>query len=158
MEDIRHRVGINAPITDVYDAFATREGGTRWWTRDVQGDDSVGGKLEYRFGGPERAATMEVVDLTPPSRVVWRCVQGPDVWVGTTLTFDLRANGDETVVVFTHAGWREPVEFMHHCSTAWAYYLLSAKHGLEGGKATPWPDNEKISSWDPPHPDEPPAG
>ena len=90
---------------------------------------------------------MKIIELTPPRRVVWRCVDGPDEWKGTTLTFDLRADGDETVVVFTHAGWHEPVEFMHHCTTAWGYYLLSLKHGLEGAKATPWPDNELISSW-----------
>jgi hypothetical protein len=90
---------------------------------------------------------MELVELSPNDRVAWRCVDGPDEWKDTTLTFDLRDDGDESVVVFTHAGWREPVEFMHHCSTEWAYFLLSLKHGLEGGTATPWPDNEKISSW-----------
>jgi uncharacterized protein YndB with AHSA1/START domain len=147
MEEIRHRVGVDAPIAAVYDAVATREGETGWWTRDVEGESKVGGQLAFRFGGPDRVAVMEIVELTPPRRVVWRCVQGPDEWLGTSITFDLRTDGDETVVLFTHSGWREPVEFMHHCSTAWGYYLLSLKHGLEGGKASPWPDNEKISSW-----------
>ena len=36
---------------------------------------------------------------------------------------------------------------MHHCSTAWGYYLLSLKHALSGGKATPWPESEQVSSW-----------
>ena len=154
MGEIRHRVGIDAPIGEVYEAFATREGGARWWSQDVRGDDGVGGKLEFRFGGPELVATMELVELTSPDRVVWRCVAGPGEWIGTTISFDLTANGDETVVLFTHAGWAQPVEFMHHCTTAWGYYLLSAKHALEGGRANPWPRNEKISSWDPPTGDE----
>jgi hypothetical protein len=51
------------------------------------------------------------------------------------------------VVLFTHAGWREPVEFMHHCSTKWAYFLLGLKAGLEGGPATPYPEDMAISSW-----------
>jgi len=149
MADIRHRVGINAPIAEVYDAFATREGVASWWTSDVEGDDGVGGKLAFRFGGPERVATMEIVELTPSSRVVWRVTRDcPDEWLDTTVTFDLRADGDETVLLFTQAGWREPVEFMHHCSTKWASYLLGAKRGLEGGKARPWPDDEHVSSWD----------
>jgi len=147
MDEIRHRVGIAAAPREVYDAIGTREGGTRWWTRDVEGDDVVGGKLTYRFGAPERVAVMELVELAPPSRVVWRCVEGPAEWIGTTITFDLRRDGDETVVLFTHGGWREPVEFMHHCTTAWGYYLLSLKHGVEAGAGTPFPDNEKISSW-----------
>ena len=71
---------------------------------------------------------------------MWRgSAGGPAEWEDTTFSFDLRADGDETVVLFANAGWREPVEFMHHCSTAWASYLLSLKHGLEGGKAAPVP-------------------
>jgi hypothetical protein len=90
---------------------------------------------------------MEVVDLTPTSHVAWRCVEGPDEWVDTTLTFGLREEAGETVVLFTHGGWREPVEFMHHCSTKWAYFLLELKAGLEGGVATPYPDDMSISRW-----------
>ena len=146
MDDIRHLVGINAPIEEVYEALATREGGTRWWTRDVHGDDGVGGKLEFRFGGPDRVVVMELAELTPPARVVWRCIQGPEEWLGTTITFDLRADGDETVVLSTHAGWREPAEFMHHCSTKWGTFLLSLKHGLEGAEGARWPDDVKVSS------------
>ncbi|MBV8950919.1 MAG: SRPBCC domain-containing protein [Actinobacteria bacterium] len=130
----------------VYDALATRDGAAQWWTRDVTGDAGPGGKLAFRFGRPEPAAVMELAQLRPPRRVVWRCVDGPDEWRNAPITYDLRSNGDETVVVFTHP-WEQPVEFMHHCSTAWGYYLLSLKHALEGGTATPFPDSEKISSW-----------
>jgi hypothetical protein len=34
-------------------------------------------------------------------------------------------------VLFKHQGWKEPVEFMHHCSTKWAVFLLSLKSLLE---------------------------
>jgi uncharacterized protein YndB with AHSA1/START domain len=145
--EIRHRVGVNAPLADVYEACATEEGPKQWWTSEVEGEGKLGGKLAFRFGRPEPSAVMEVVELIPDERVMWRCVEGPDEWIDTTVTFDLRSEGDESVVVFTHAGWREPVEFMHHCSTSWAYYLLSLKRGLEGGTANPWPENEPISGW-----------
>ena len=90
---------------------------------------------------------MAVIEWVRPSRVVWRCTQGPSEWVGTTVSFDLRSEGDETALRFAHAGWREPVEFMSHCSTAWGAYLLGLKRGLEGGTATPWPHAELVSSW-----------
>ena len=147
MADIRHRVGIQAPITDVYDAVATREGLSTWWTRDVVGDAVPGGELAFRFGRPEASAVMTIIDLSPPDRVVWECVHGPDEWLGTRITFELRRNGDETVVLFTHGGWREPVEFMHHCSTKWGYFLLGLKAGLEGGLATPFPEHALVSTW-----------
>src|SRR5438270_13091609 len=117
MADIRHRVGIAAPQGQVYEALSTLDGITGWWTRDADGDPVAGGTLRFFFGRPEPSAVMEVADATPASRVAWRCVQGPDEWVGTSVIFDLKASEGETVVLFTHADWREPVEFMHHCST-----------------------------------------
>ena len=64
MSEIRHRVGINAPASKVYDAIATAEGTRGWWTEDVEvaGDPGVGGELTFLFGGPERS--------TSPSRSV----------------------------------------------------------------------------------------
>jgi uncharacterized protein YndB with AHSA1/START domain len=147
MADIRHRVGIAAPPERVYQALATREGLSGWWTRDVRGDAEPGGKLEFYFGRPEPSAVMEVTSLVPVRRVTWRCVGGPGEWVGTTVTFELKPSGGETAVLFTHGDWRDPVEFMHHCSTKWGYFMLELKAGLEGGTATPYPDDLKISSW-----------
>lgn len=149
MVDIRHRVGITASPQQVYEALTTKEGLSGWWTRDVRGEEHEGGKLEFYFGGPEAAAEMEVVELVPDHRVVWRCVQGPGEWLDTALTFELKSSGgeaDETVVLFTHADWREPVEFMHHCSTRWAQFLIGLKAGLEEGQATPFPEDKPISS------------
>jgi hypothetical protein len=145
MEAIRHRVGIQAPRAQVLDRLATIDGLASWWTRDVTGAPGFAGRLEFFFGKPEPGAVMEVVESTD-HRVAWRCVGGPDEWVGGTLTFDLDEAGDETVLRFTHT-WREPVEFMAHCSTKWGYFLLGLKASLEGGKATPFPGELKISSW-----------
>jgi uncharacterized protein YndB with AHSA1/START domain len=148
MVDIRHRVGINAPAQSVYEAFTTTEGLASWWTTHVEGDASQGGKVAFWFGRPEPSAIMEVVAAEPASRITWRCVEGPEEWVGTTVNADLREEGDETIVLFTHGGWREPVEFMHHCSTRWGVFMLSLKYGLEGGTATPYPNDPHICSWD----------
>jgi uncharacterized protein YndB with AHSA1/START domain len=147
METIRHRVGVKAPTSAVYDACATPEGTAQWWTRQVKGEGRVGGKVAFWFGGEEPSAVMEVTELTPGRRVVWRCDDGPQEWLDSTVTFDIRPDGDDTVVMFTHAGWREPVEFMHHCSTAWGSFLISMKHALETGTGAPWPDNEPVSNW-----------
>lgn len=146
MEAIRHRVGIQAPRAQVLTKLTTIEGLATWWTRDVIGDPGVGGKLQFFFGSEDRSVVMEVVEATD-RRVVWRCVAGPDEWVGEMFTFDLDQTGDETVLKFTHS-WREPVEFMFHCSTKWGYYLLSLKASLEGGEGTPFPGDLHISSWD----------
>ena len=145
MPDIRHRVAITAPIESVYEAVATPEGISRWWTRDgVRGESSEGSKLQFFFGQPDPAAVMEVTRLDPEGHVSWNCIEGADEWVGTRLTFDLTRNDDQTVVLFTHADWREPVEFMAHCSARWAYFLLSLKSLLETGRGTPFPEDMKF--------------
>ena len=142
MPDIRHRVCISAPLPSVYEAVATTEGISEWWTRGgVQGDSSEGSKIQFYFGQPEPAAVMEVTRLDPAGHVSWSCVEGADEWVGTKLAFDLSDNDGETVVLFTHADWREPVDFMAHCSARWAYFLLSLKGYLETGKGTPFPED-----------------
>ena len=149
MRDIRHRVGIAAPQHRVYEMVSTRNGLAEFWTTQVEGDSEVGGKLSFFFGSPKPGAVMEVAELSPDDRVRWRCVEGPPEWVGTTISFDLKENDGETVVLFTHADWREPVEFMHHCSTKWATFLIGLRSGLEGGAFTAAPDHEmRISgSW-----------
>ena len=144
MPDIRHRVGIKAPISEVYDAVATREGLAGWWTRDTEGESKVGGTLSFGFGYPEPSAYFEVVALSAPTRVEWKCVKGPDDWMNTSVTFELRETDAETVLNFTHGDWREPVEFMGHCSTKWATFLVGLKNGLEGGETVAWPNEVEI--------------
>jgi hypothetical protein len=146
MEMIRNRVGIEAPRAQVLAKLTTLEGLASWWTRDVTGEPGVGGKVQFSFGGPDRTVVMEVVESTD-RRVVWRGeASTADEWVGGMFTFDLEQTGGETVLRFTQS-WREPVEFMFHCSTKWAYYLLGLKASLEGGKGTPYPGDLHISSW-----------
>lgn len=148
MASIRHRVGIRAPQERVYEALTTKDGLAGWWTRTIEGDPNVGGALSFYFGGDEPGAVMEVAELTPASHIAWNCVQGAEEWVDTRLTFDLTSAENETVVRFTHADWRDPVEFMYHCSTKWAYFLLGLKAWLEGGESTAFPDDLHISGWD----------
>ena len=145
MPDIRHRVAISAPLDNVYEAVATKEGISEWWTRDgVRGESSEGSKLQFFFGQPQPAAVMEVTRLGRDGHVSWGCIEGEDEWVGTRLSFDLTSKDDETVVLFTHADWRSPSEFMAHCSARWAYFLLSLKSYVETGKGTPFPDDLKF--------------
>lgn len=147
MVDIVHRVGIRASSpNDTYAALATRDGLARWWTSDTRGESAVGDRLEFRFG-EVGGFEMKVKELVPSRRVLWEVVEGPAEWVGTEVGFELRQDGDFTIVMFTHGGWRERVEFMHHCSTKWATFLLSLKSLIETGEGTAWPNDVRIGDW-----------
>ena len=135
MVDILHRVGIKSSLDDTYRALATREGLAAWWTTNTQGESKVGGVLQFRFGAG--GFDMKVLELDPGKRVLWQVVEGPAEWIGTKVSFDLKQDGDFTIVLFKHQGWKEPVEFMHHCSTKWAVFLMSLKSLVETGKGPP---------------------
>ena len=148
--DILHRVGIKSSADQVYKALATREGLAAWWTNDTQGQSQIGGALHFRFsaGGVDIGAfEMKVLALDPAKRVLWQVVDGPAEWIGTQISFELEQAGEYCIVLFKHQGWREPVEFMHHCSTKWAIFLMSLKSLLETGKGMPSPNDTQIGDW-----------
>lgn len=150
MFDILHRVGIKAPIDEVYKALATPEGVSAWWTEETTGDREVGGRLRLRFTDGDRELGvfhMRLAELTAPKSVIWEVIDGPAEWLGTKIRFALEQAGDFTIVLFKHEGWKEPVEFMYHCSTKWAIFLMSLKSLGETGKGQPSPHDTKIGDW-----------
>jgi uncharacterized protein YndB with AHSA1/START domain len=146
MVDILHRIGVQTSTPEkVYDALTTADGLAGWWTDDTKGSGEVGSVLEFRF--PVGGFDMEVLDATPSEHVAWRVVDGPEEWIGTTIDWDLRQDGDYTIVLFKHEGWSEPGEFMHHCSTKWGSFLMSLKALAETGVGAPAPRDVQISDW-----------
>lgn len=138
MPDILHRVGIAATPAKVYRALATVEGVRRWWVTEAKGDAGVGGEINFGF------CTMKVVESRPGRVVRWRCVRGPAEWIGTEVRFRLVRKEGQTYVIFAHSKWKKPVEFMHHCSTKWATFLLSLRDWVERGEGRPAPYDLKI--------------
>jgi uncharacterized protein YndB with AHSA1/START domain len=101
MTDILHRVGIkSASPEDAYRALTTLEGLRCWWTTGTHGDSRIGGVLQFRFaaGGFD----MKVLELHPAKRVLWQVVDGPEEWIGTKVSWELRRDGDYTIVLFKH--------------------------------------------------------
>jgi uncharacterized protein YndB with AHSA1/START domain len=145
MPDILHKIDVQSSPKQTYEALTTLDGLAGWWTTTTQGNPSTGGTIAFRFGR-HGGFDMKVLELEPARRVLWQVVDGPEEWLGTKVSFELRPDGDFTAVLFKHQGWKEPVEFMHHCSTKWATYLLSMKSMLEGGQGRPYPDDLHISS------------
>ena len=104
--------------------------------RFVDGDVEIGG------------FDIKVLELQPDRQVLWQVVGGPDEWIGTRISWDIRQEGDYAIVMFRHLDWREPVEFMHHCSTKWASDHNSLKHAVETGAGRPFPNDVRLSAWD----------
>jgi uncharacterized protein YndB with AHSA1/START domain len=138
MPDILHRVGVAAEQMRVFEALTTVEGIRNWWAEDTHGDAAEGGAFQFR---QNRLQVMHA----DPSLVTWRYSGPAEEWVGTEITFRLEWRDGQTIVLFKHADWREPVEFMHHCSTKWATFLLSLRDYVEQGEGRPEPRDTKIA-------------
>ena len=93
MVDILHKVGIKSSPLGVYNALATREGLSGWWTKDTQWDGKVGSVISFRFGD-RGFIDVKVLELDPAKRVLWQVVDGPAVWIGRKISFDLVLEDD----------------------------------------------------------------
>lgn len=145
--DILHKVGIqSSSVSATYEALTTLNGLSNWWTTDTRGDCKIGGIIEFRFG--PGCIDIKVLESVPNKRVVWEVVAGPEEWISTLVIWELRQENDWTIILFKHQGWKEPVEFMHHCSTKWGVFLISLKSFLETGKGSPAPNEIKLDSWE----------
>jgi hypothetical protein len=140
MPDILHQVGIDASAKKVFEAVSTIKGYRGWWDGSAEGDPRKGGLIRF-FGG---WVDMKVTEFKPNARIKWVCVKGPKEWMGTEVVFDLIRKKGQTFILFKHAKWKKPVEFMCHCSTKWAVFLLSVKQYAETGRGRPHPRSIKI--------------
>ena len=143
MADIIHRVGIACDVNQVYTALTTNEGLATWWTNEVTGAGDVGSILEFRFNG--MGPDFKVTELIKNSLVRWSHYGNvPEDWMGTQISFKLINSDNQVLVLFCHANWSKPSDFMAHCSTKWAVFLFSLKKALETGKGRPFPDDVHI--------------
>ncbi|HEY9100125.1 MAG TPA: SRPBCC domain-containing protein [Thiobacillus sp.] len=143
MPDIIHRVGIAGSVHDVYQALTTNEGLSTWWTTDTSGAGAVGSVIQFRFGGG--GPDFKVIELKPDTRVRWaHSGTMPDAWMGAEISFDLTHQDGQTIVLFKHTDWKESSDFMGHCSTKWAVFMLSLKDAIETGTGKPFPNDIHI--------------
>jgi uncharacterized protein YndB with AHSA1/START domain len=120
MPDIMHLIKIRVSPERVYEALTTAEGIRNWWTRDAVLDSKIGGTGEFSFFGRKPVSRMKVDELKAPVRVSWTTISSfrPE-WNGTTITFDLRAEGSDTVLSFAHRGFKQADEGYAVTTTGW---------------------------------------
>jgi hypothetical protein len=73
--------------------------------------------------------------------VRWKVVNS--AWPGNDIEFDLKAEGNDTALLFAHRGFPRADEAYASAATRWGFYLLSLKRYLQTGKGTPNPDDSE---------------
>jgi uncharacterized protein YndB with AHSA1/START domain len=134
-----HLLRIHVSPDRVYDAITTAGGIQRWWTRDAAIEPKIGATGEFGFNGKRFVAKVAVEELTPVSRVRWKLVNA--VWPGNDIEFNLKADGNDTILIFAHRGFPRADAALASATTRWGFYLLSMKRYLQKGEGTPNPDD-----------------
>ncbi|MGH1539336.1 MAG: SRPBCC family protein [Arenicella sp.] len=143
MNTIAHKVGIKSSPEAIYELLTTDTGLSKWWTNDVSGAGKVNSIIKFRFGGA--GPDFSVSELIPNKVVRWKhSGTMPEAWMGTEILFDLHVDEEQTFIKFTHSNWKESTDFMAHCCTKWAVFLLSLKEVAETGKGKPFPNDIPI--------------
>ena len=146
MAEINHKIGIKAEPSVIYQALTTDTELAKWWTKDTKGASGLDSVIQFRFSG--RGPDFKVSQLEPDRLVVWKCVGGmPEAWFGTEISFQLIKEEKQTIVRFRHLDWKENSDFLAHCSTKWAIFLMSLKEYVETGKGRPYPEDVQIDHY-----------
>lgn len=88
----------------------------------------------------EAGALVRTLSFDRDAHVVWRCVDGPEDWVGTEIAIDLARVHEGTVVRLAHRHWRAATDGLASCATRWARALF----GLECFVAFPEPNDTRV--------------
>jgi len=141
MHDIMHLIRIHASSDRAYEAITAADGIRQWWTRDAAIAAKVGGVGEFEFNGKRFVAKVTIKELSPTTRVRWKV--GNAAWPGHDIEFNLKADGNDTTLLFAHRGFPRADEGFASATTRWGFYLLSLKQYLQTGKGTPNPDDSE---------------
>ena len=143
MHNMFHCIGIQGRPLKVSAALSGQKGLAGWGTKDTKAEPKVEAVLQFRFGD-QGSNDMKIVHLVPGKKVQGQCVDGPEEWIGTRLTFDLKREGSSTIVTFTQQSWKKHPKLMRYCSTKWAIFLLILESHVEKGKGMPYPKDIDI--------------
>lgn len=135
MADIRHNVVIKTAPGKVYDAVTTQEGIEGWWCKHTTAKAELDFVNVFVFG--KFRNEMRVTVLTPNRHVAWECIDSIEEWIGTTISFDLEEKTGNTLLRFTHGGWRSITDTFAGCNFDWALFMKSLKSFCETGAGTP---------------------
>jgi len=108
-----------------------------WWSGDIDGaTDQLGAEFTYRYADVH-FSKQRITELVPGEKVTWLILdsylsfaEDKTEWNGTTVTFHIAKQGDQTQVRFTHIGLVPAYECFDNCSNAWGFYIRGSLRDL----------------------------
>lgn len=138
MPEIVNEFTVDAPLERVWEAVSTTEGLKSWWTDDSFSEAVLGGKAEFGFKNRDIVFTMETTLFDVNEFQEWRCLNGPDKWIGTNVSFELEPQEDGRIRIrFEHRNLREEDKHYTETKETWDKCLDHLKGFVEGKNPGP---------------------
>jgi uncharacterized protein YndB with AHSA1/START domain len=134
--DMHHYIFTSAPASEVHRLITTQDGLKAWWTVDTEATPELGSVARFGFDRRTTMFAMRIEELEP-EHLKWTCIEGPEEWKGTELTFDLDPDPDGTGIIFTHAKWQSIEGMFAMCNTTWGELMHRLRDAAEGKKPGP---------------------
>jgi uncharacterized protein YndB with AHSA1/START domain len=135
MEAIRHFLLIKTTPEKVFQAITTEEGLKSWWAKQAIARPEPGFVNVFTFG--KFRNEFKVTKLVPNQIAEWLCIHSIEEWIGTTVSFDVEKKDGNSILRFSHSGWKEASDTFAKCNYDWAHFMKSLKLLCETGEGTP---------------------
>jgi hypothetical protein len=118
-----------------------------WWSEDIEGEtDKLGDEFFYHYKDIH-LCKLKLIEQTPHARLVYQVLdnefsftEDKSEWINTELVFDLKHEGKQTKITFTHKGLVPKYECFKVCEEAWTNYITNSLRLLIAtGKGAPNP-------------------
>src|SRR5260221_11234927 len=124
MNAIKDEIQIATSASKVYEALTRQAGYRAWWNAAGDVAETEGGEADLHFVKEGKPVNMRfrIDEMKTNERVQWTCVanDGPS-WVGTTLTWRIKAAGSSVLLSLEHDGWKDPPPEM--IAQSWKHFL-----------------------------------
>ena len=100
---------------------------SKWWSKDFEGS-SAKTNDEFIICHPgAHYSKQKLIEVVPGKKVVWLVTESKldwlendkQEWTNTKMIFEITANGDKTVIDFTHEGLVPERECYERCRQGW---------------------------------------
>jgi len=135
--NIYHDVFIQSNPSKVFDAISEAEHLVNWWPLKCSGNCGIGETYNFFFT-KEYDWLAKIKDLKLNEYIEFEMTRSDSDWAATYFRFDLKIEGNGTMLEFSHCNWPENNHHYRRSSYCWAILLKGLKDYVEQGKIVPF--------------------
>lgn len=145
MATIKHRVGIVAPLQEVWAALTEPKRLSGWWSSSADGNSEPNGTFNLKFTGLT-TLSFRVIQRKENHLLHLKNMDGPGAWKDSDLEFHLERSEEQVFLVLKHYSEQASEDDFQFFMTKWPIFLVSLKSYVETGKGRPFPNDIKIQA------------